>query len=49
VVRLAGYRLEPLTRSHRVSSRLFGEAAGWQPQHPVFEEAWLSGVVMSKR
>jgi nucleoside-diphosphate-sugar epimerase len=49
VVRLAGYRLEPLTWSHRVSSRLFGEAAGWRPQHPEFDEAWLSGVVVSKR
>lgn len=48
VVRLAGYRLEPVTRSHRISSRLFREAAGWQPRHRVFDETWLSAVVVSK-
>ena len=37
VVKLAGERLELLTRSHRVSSDRFHEATGWKPLHHVFD------------
>lgn len=40
-VRLAGERLEPLTRSHRVSSAALHEATGWKPRYDVFNAAWL--------
>ncbi len=41
VVRLAGERLEPLTRSHRISSTKLHEATGWKPSHPVFDPTWV--------
>lgn len=41
VVTLAGDRLEPLTRSHRVSSAALHEATGWKPRYDVFDTAWL--------
>lgn len=46
VVRLAGQRLEPLTRSHRVSSRVFCDYTGWQPRYASFDEAWLSDLMV---
>ena len=42
--RLGGVRLEPLTRSLRVSSRLVHEASGWQPSRPAFDASWFSAV-----
>jgi nucleoside-diphosphate-sugar epimerase len=42
LLRLAGERLEPLTRSHRVSSEAFHEATGWKPTFDVFDASWLS-------
>lgn len=45
VVKVAGERLEPLTRSHRVSSGRLHEATGWKPTHHVFDPSWLSSVV----
>ena len=45
VVKVAGERLEPLTRSHRVSSGKLHEATGWKPTHDVFDPSWLNGVV----
>jgi nucleoside-diphosphate-sugar epimerase len=41
VVKLAGERLEPLTRSHRISSAKLHEVTGWKPAHPVFEPSWV--------
>lgn len=49
VVRLAGDRLEPLTRSHRISSQAFTDYTGWRPRHPSFAEAWLAGLMVSAR
>lgn len=40
-VTLAGERLEPLTRSHRVDSHKLHEATGWKPTHHSFESSWL--------
>jgi nucleoside-diphosphate-sugar epimerase len=44
VVKVAGERLEPLTRSQRVSSDRFHEATGWKPLHHVFDASWLHGA-----
>jgi nucleoside-diphosphate-sugar epimerase len=44
VVRLAGERLEPLTRSQRVSSARLSEETGWTPVHGTFGASWLVGV-----
>lgn len=41
LVKLAGERIEPLTRSHRVSSEKLHEATGWKPRYDVFDAAWL--------
>lgn len=41
VVKVAGERLEPLTRSHRVSSDRFHEVTGWKPLHHAFDASWL--------
>lgn len=41
VVKVAGERLEPWTRSQRVSSDLFHEVTGWKPTHHVFDASWL--------
>lgn len=41
VVKVAGERLEPLTRSHRISSAKLHEATGWKPAHPVFDRRWV--------
>jgi nucleoside-diphosphate-sugar epimerase len=43
-VKVAGERLEPLTRSHRVSSGKLHEATGWKPVHHVLDPSWLSEV-----
>jgi nucleoside-diphosphate-sugar epimerase len=43
--RLGGERLEPMTRSQRVSSAALGQAAAWQLTHPAFEPEWLVEVV----
>ena len=41
VRRIAGARLEPLSRSLRVRSDRFAQATGWRPQRPDFEPGWL--------
>jgi nucleoside-diphosphate-sugar epimerase len=41
VVRLAGERMELMTRSHRVSSDRFHEATGWKPLHHDFDASWV--------
>ena len=42
VVKMAGERLEPLARSHRISSAKLHEVTGWKPAHPVFEPRWIT-------
>lgn len=39
--RLAGSRIEPMTRSLRVSSDRFTAQTGWQPTRPTFDPAWF--------
>lgn len=46
VVKLAGDRLELLTRSHRVSAAKLHEATGWKPRHDQFNASWLNGVLV---
>jgi nucleoside-diphosphate-sugar epimerase len=46
VVRLAGERIEPLTRSQRVSSARLSEQTGWKPVHGTFGATWLVGVTV---
>jgi hypothetical protein len=41
MLRLAGTRLEPLTRSLRVSSDAFTASTGWTPRRPRFDASWL--------
>lgn len=41
-VKMAGERLEPLTRSHRISSTKLHEMTGWKPAHPVFQADWVT-------
>lgn len=43
--RLAGPRVEPLTRSLRVSSDHFVAQTGWTPRRPVFDASWFDVVV----
>jgi len=43
--RLAGSRVEPLTRSLRVSSDHFAAQTGWQPLRPTFDPAWFDAAV----
>jgi nucleoside-diphosphate-sugar epimerase len=42
--RLAGPRVEPLTRSLRVSSDHFSAQTGWQPLRPTFDPAWFEAA-----
>ena len=42
--RLAGPRIEPLTRSLRVSSDHFSAQTGWRPQRPTFDPAWFESA-----
>jgi nucleoside-diphosphate-sugar epimerase len=41
VQRLAGSRVEPLTRSQRVSNAAFVKATGWRTRHDVLQGSWL--------
>ncbi len=45
MVKVAGERLEPLTRSHRVSSAKLHETTGWKPVHHTFDQAWLTELL----
>lgn len=42
--RLAGSRIEPLTRSLRVSSDHFSAQTGWRPVRPTFDPAWFDAA-----
>jgi nucleoside-diphosphate-sugar epimerase len=44
--RLAGPRLEPLTRSLRVSSDHFSAQTGWRPLRPTFDAAWFDAAAL---
>lgn len=43
--RLGGERLEPMTRSQRVSSAALSQEAAWHPAHAEFGTDWLVEVV----
>jgi len=43
--RLAGSRIEPMTRSLRVCSSHFTAQTGWQPRRPTFDAAWLDAAM----
>lgn len=43
--RLAGKRLEPMSRSLRVSSDHFIGQTGWQPGRPKFDADWLAAAL----
>jgi nucleoside-diphosphate-sugar epimerase len=42
--RLAGPRIEPMTRSLRVSSDQFSAQTGWRPLRPTFDPAWFDAA-----
>jgi nucleoside-diphosphate-sugar epimerase len=44
LTRLGGDRLEPLTRSHRVTSERLTTTAAWAPSRDTFDVSWLSGL-----
>ncbi|MGY2873612.1 nucleoside-diphosphate-sugar epimerase [Marmoricola sp. URHA0025 HA25] len=44
--RLAGPRVEPLTRSLRVSSDHFSAQTGWTPRRPTFDAAWFDAAAL---
>ncbi len=44
MLRLAGPRTEPLTRSLRVSSSAFAASTGWVPQRRDFDVSWLEAA-----
>lgn len=46
--RALGARVEPLTRSLRVSSSRFSTCTGWTPRRPVFDPGWLAATRMSR-
>ncbi|MGH3499260.1 MAG: NAD-dependent epimerase/dehydratase family protein [Nocardioidaceae bacterium] len=48
VQRLAGERLELLTRSQRVCSDLLMRSAAWKPVFPEFDREWLSPLVATR-
>lgn len=45
VVKLAGERLELMSRSQRVSSDLFHETTGWKPRYDAFNTSWLNDAL----
>ncbi|WP_209717202.1 NAD(P)-dependent oxidoreductase [Marmoricola sp. OAE513] len=45
--RLAGSRIEPMTRSLRISSDHFIAQTGWQPTRPAFDPAWFDAALDS--
>jgi len=47
--RLAGARIEPMTRSLRVDCERFVAATGWTPRRPVFDASWFDVVAAESR
>jgi nucleoside-diphosphate-sugar epimerase len=48
LVRLAGTRLEPMTRSLRVSTEHFTATTGWTPRRAAFDASWFDSVDASE-
>jgi len=46
--RVGGVRMEPQTRSLRVSSQHFGAVSGWSPRRPRFDASWLGPALPSE-
>ncbi len=46
--RLAGHRLEPATRSQRVTSARLAGAGAWQPSRGAFDASWLPVDYLSR-
>jgi nucleoside-diphosphate-sugar epimerase len=47
LLRLGGERLEPVMRSHRISSERFGARTGWVPVHSTFSAGWLQDALVA--
>ncbi|HET6625856.1 MAG TPA: NAD(P)-dependent oxidoreductase [Nocardioidaceae bacterium] len=47
--RLAGSRIEPLTRSLRVSSEHFTAQTGWTPRRATFDASWFDVIDMESK
>ncbi len=47
--KIAGSRVEPLTRSLRVSSEHFTAQTGWTPRRATFDASWFDTVDMESR
>lgn len=47
--RVAGSRIEPLTRSLRVSSELFTAQTGWTPRRGSFDASWFDVLASEAR
>ncbi len=47
LARLGGERLEPLTRSHRISSERFAALTGWVPAYSTFSAGWLEDALVA--
>jgi nucleoside-diphosphate-sugar epimerase len=45
--RVGGVRLEPLSRSLRVSSAHFTAQSGWSPHRATFDPSWFAATVLS--
>ena len=43
--RLAGSRIEPMSRSLRVSSDFFTAQTGWRPSRPTFDPSWFDAAL----
>ena len=43
--RLAGSRIEPMTRSLRISSDHFSAQTGWQATRPAFDPSWFDAAL----
>lgn len=48
LLRAGGRRVEPLTRSLRVSSELFRSSTGWLPEHDRFGADWLAPLSLAR-
>jgi nucleoside-diphosphate-sugar epimerase len=49
LTKVAGFRVEPLTRSLRVSSEHFTAQTGWTPRRATFDASWFDVAGMESR